>query len=98
MNGRPGESYNVGIERPEISMRDLAQLVVSTAREELGYAGRVVHAASGDPQYLVDNPNRRCPDLAKSRAELTFDPRIEIEEGIRRSLVWYAENRGGADA
>ena len=79
-------------------MSELAEVVVSTARGELGYAGRVVHAVSGDPQYLVDNPNRRCPDLAKSRAELTFDPRIEIEEGIRRSLVWYAENRGGADA
>lgn len=98
VNGRAGESYNVGIERPEISMSELAEVVVSTAREELGYGGRVVHAASGDPQYLVDNPSRLCPDLGKSRAELAFDPRIEIEEGIRRTLVWYAENRGGADA
>jgi nucleoside-diphosphate-sugar epimerase len=98
VNGRAGESYNVGIERPEISMRELAELVVSTAHDELGYDGQVVHAASGDPQYLVDNPNRRCPDLDKSRSELGFDPRIEIEEGIRRSLIWYAEHREGADA
>jgi dTDP-glucose 4,6-dehydratase/UDP-glucuronate decarboxylase len=98
VSGQPGESYNVGIERPEISMRGLAALVVDTARDELGYGGQVVHAASDDPAYLVDNPNRRCPDIAKARSDLGFDPRIEIEEGIRRSLVWYRENRQGADA
>jgi dTDP-glucose 4,6-dehydratase/UDP-glucuronate decarboxylase len=98
VNGEAGESYNVGIERPEISMRGLAELVVDIARDELGYEGRVVHAESDDPVYLVDNPNRRCPDLAKAKSELGFDPRIEIEEGIRRSLVWYRDNRQGADA
>ena len=98
VNGRPGESYNVGIERPEISMLALAELVVATAREEVGYGGKIVHASSGDPAYLVDNPNRRCPDIAKARSELGFEPRIEIEEGIRRSIVWYGDHREGADA
>jgi len=98
VNGRPGESYNIGIERPEIPMRELAELVVATAREELGYEGRVVHGSSSDPAYLVDNPSRRCPDISKARSELGFAPRIEIAEGVRRSLVWYDEHRGGADA
>jgi nucleoside-diphosphate-sugar epimerase len=97
VNGRPGEPYNVGIDRPEISMLDLAERVVSTARELFDYGGRVVRKASDEVEYLVDNPNRRCPDMTKSRRELGYDPTILIDDGLRRSLVWYHYNREAED-
>jgi len=98
VRGRPGEPYNVGIDEPEISMRDLAGRVVSTARDLFGYEGKVVMNAPEDADYLVDNPSRRCPDMTKSRRELGYDPAILIDEGLRRSLVWYHYNREGSDA
>jgi nucleoside-diphosphate-sugar epimerase len=97
VRGRPGEPYNVGIDRPEISMRDLAERVVGCARELFGYAGRVVVNPPADADYLVDNPNRRCPDMTKSRTELGYDPSILIDEGLRRSLVWYHYHREAED-
>jgi len=98
VRGRAGEPYNVGIDRPEISMRELAERVVATARELFDYSGRVVMQPATEAEYLVDNPNRRCPDMTRSRTELGFNPTILIDEGLRRSLVWYHYHREAVDA
>jgi nucleoside-diphosphate-sugar epimerase len=93
VRGQDGEGYNVGIERPEISMAQLAQLVAETSRELFGYRGKVVLGKAQEADYLVDNPNRRCPDITKGRTHLDFNPRVLPPEGIYRSLVWYSHNQ-----
>jgi nucleoside-diphosphate-sugar epimerase len=93
VRGQAGEPYNIGIDRPEISMAELAQLVTRTAAELFGYRGKVVLGTAQQADYLIDNPNRRCPRLDKARAHLGFNPRILVEEGIRRSLIWYSHNQ-----
>jgi nucleoside-diphosphate-sugar epimerase len=98
VRGGAGEPYNVGIEKPEISMNELANKVIANAREMYGYAGRLVNQPNPEAVYLVDNPNRRCPSIAKARRELGYDPRIEIDEGLWRSMVWYHHNREAEDA
>jgi len=96
--GASGEAYNIGVEEPEISIAQLAEHVVSVAREELGYTGRVVRDVSPDTEYLVDNPNRRCPVITKAREQLGYAPSISLEEGLRRSLIWYQRNPQAEDA
>ena len=96
--GRSGEAYNVGTESPEVSMLRLAELLRDIAREELGYNGQVIRGASSDREYLTDNPQRRCPSIAKARSELGFEPQITVEDGLRRTLLWYNSNRGGVSA
>ena len=91
--GRAGEAYNVGNEEPEISMADLAECLVGIARNTIGYEGRVVHRQSRERDYLADNPQRRCPVIAKAREELGFEPLVPLVEGLRRTLVWYADNQ-----
>jgi UDP-glucuronate decarboxylase len=93
LRGRDGESYNIGADDDEISMLGLAQLVVETAGELFGYKGSVIFEKSEDAEYLTDNPNRRRPIIDKARSELRYDPGISLQDGVRRSLIWYSGNR-----
>ena len=94
VNGRRGEPYNIGIETPEISMRELAERVQKLARELWGYQGKVVHKLSDEGEvYLKDNPNRRCPIITKARTELGYAPEVDVDTGLRRILNWYYFNR-----
>ena len=97
MRGRTGEAYNIGNESPELSILELAELLVKIARECFSYPGRVVRSASRDSNYLTDNPQRRCPVIDKARSELGFNPEVPLEEGLRRTLAWYQDNQEAQD-
>ncbi|MFZ5917488.1 MAG: NAD-dependent epimerase/dehydratase family protein [Chloroflexota bacterium] len=98
VRGRDGEAYNIGVVEPEISMVDLAGRVVKLAGQLFGYEGKVVRRTSPDQDYLVDNPNRRCPLIVKAQCDLGYRPSISLDEGLKRSLVWYNENRDAEEA
>jgi len=98
LTGRPGESYNIGTERPEISIAERAEKVIAGARELFDYRGRLVRRASAEADYLVDNPNRRCPAIDKARRHLGYNPSIPLDEGLRRSLIWYHYHREAEEA
>jgi dTDP-glucose 4,6-dehydratase len=36
-----------------------------------------------------DDPTRRCPDIAKARALLDWEPRVNLMEGLRKSLPFF---------
>lgn len=91
--GKNGEPYNIGTEFPEISMRALADLVVETASDLFDYKGKVVMQTNADSEYLTDNPNRRCPVIAKAQEKLGYQPGIDLQTGLRNTLIWYNENR-----
>jgi UDP-glucuronate decarboxylase len=79
-------------------MSDVAKRMVAAAVDLFGYDGTVVVGQTSDRDYLVDNPARRCPDISKARAELGFEPIVDLDEGLRRLLVWYAGNREGEES
>jgi len=93
VRGGSAEAYNIGIEKPEITMAQLAQMVVKAAGELFGYRGKVVLGQAQEADYLVDNPNRRCPIITKARQDLGYDPKVLVDEGVYRSLVWYYHNQ-----
>ena len=76
-----------------MSIDELASMLSAIALRTFGYQGRVVRRRSEDEHYLTDNPRRRCPDISKARAELHFSPDVPLDEGLRRSLLWYLDNR-----
>lgn len=96
--GQPGESYNIGTETPEISMRELADRVVTSARKLWDYQGQVVFENSSDAEYLTDNPNRRSPIITKAREQLGYEPKVGIDEGLERAMIWYHGNQVAEDA
>lgn len=98
LRGEPGEAYNIGTEEPEISMAELADRVADLGRELFDYKGQVVRKVSEEAAYLVDNPNRRCPVIAKAREALGYAPSVGAEDGLRRSLIWYGDNAVAEDA
>jgi UDP-glucuronate decarboxylase len=98
VKGRAGEAYNIGLDKPEISMLQLAEKVAGIARTEFGYTGKIIHESSSEKEYLTDNPYRRCPIIDKARNELGYNPGISLEEGLFRSLTWYFGNSTAEDA
>ncbi len=91
-----GEPLNVGNDEVEISMIDLARAVSRIGAKALGRpALEVKRAVSDDKDYLVDNPQRRCPSLAQARALFPdWSPKVGIEEGIDRYFRHVIERRG----
>lgn len=86
LSSADGEAFNVGNDEREISMSDFA-------RELSRVAGplslEVIHETSKDPQYLTDNPQRRCPNLTKLRTFFPWQPKVGLTEGLRRTLLSY---------
>jgi nucleoside-diphosphate-sugar epimerase len=98
VHGRSGQAYNIGTETPEISMADLAGKMADLAKALFGYTGEVILQSSEETDYLVDNPNRRCPRIDKAVAELGYQPQTGIGEGLRRTLIWYRDNASAEEA
>lgn len=98
VKGHDGEAYNIGVETPEISMLELAEKLAGMAADLFGYRGKVIRQSSQDTSYLIDNPNRRCPLISKARTHLAYNPIVSLDEGLKRSLIWYNENREAPDA
>ena len=88
-----GESFNIGTEAPEISMRDLAARVVRISGEKLSVATR----KSEDRDYLTDNPGRRCPSIEKARTRLRYQPRVDLDAGLDKTFRYYLDNPAGED-
>lgn len=96
VRGTAGRAYNIGADAPEVSMLELAERTARLGGDLFGYEGDVTREQSDDPDYLTDNPDRRCPDISRAREELGYEPEMGLEEGLRRSLLWYADRRDGA--
>jgi nucleoside-diphosphate-sugar epimerase len=89
-----GESFNIGSDAPEISMNELAQMVIEVSGCNL----KVVRQKSDDAHYLADNPQRRCPCLKKSHAMLGYSPRIGLRQGLERTWAYYYDHRTAVEA
>jgi dTDP-glucose 4,6-dehydratase len=38
----------------------------------------------------VDDPKRRCPDITLARTALGWRPEVDLAEGLRRTIAWFA--------
>lgn len=83
--------FNIGIDKPEISISQLADIYKAAGKEVLGYSGNVIYAVSEDKNYLVNNPQRRCPVIDKAKTLLRYEPSIHVEEGVSRFLRFLKE-------
>lgn len=80
--------YNIGSDSKEITILQLALLFQRIGTEHFGYTGKIRYEISKDKDYLVHDPQRRCPDLTKAMKLLHFHPGIQPEEGVYRYLEY----------
>ena len=85
--GKPGKPYNIGGEE-EISIWDLSKKVATIINSGVD----VVRSKANDVNYLIDNPQRRCPDISRARDELNYLAKVKIDCGLRRSIKWYQDS------
>ena len=84
LSGRPGEVYNVGNDKPELTMYELAKIVV----DKVGGKAEV-KVVDYPSSYPAGEPQRRCPDLTKITKELNYVPQVDLENGLARSIDWF---------
>lgn len=75
-----GESFNIGNPRSVVTTYGLAQTVcrVLNSSSTISFSGR----------YFADI-ELRIPDIRKSRELLSFEPHVDLEEGILRTAEFY---------
>jgi UDP-glucuronate 4-epimerase len=75
--------YNLGESR-RVSLGTL----IAILEKELGVPAKI--------QSMPDQPGdvrTTWADVSRARAELDYDPKVPIEEGIRRFVAWLRERR-----
>lgn len=79
--GRNGEIYHIGASE-EITIEQLVRYV----GDIYGFNGAYEYA----PTY-PGSVQRRCPDITKARKELGYEPKIDWQEGLDKTIGWYKD-------
>jgi UDP-glucuronate decarboxylase len=74
-----GKTLNIGSPE-EITILGLAEKIIemSDSRSSIKFFPKA-----------LDDPRRRCPDIRKALNELSWHPKIKLEEGLSRTIDWF---------
>lgn len=84
LNARAGETYNVG-SGIEASVEQIADLVLDTLGKPAALKTIVPDRPGHDRRYLLDS--------SRIRRQLGWAPQMSFEQGVRDTVLWYAEHR-----
>jgi UDP-glucose 4-epimerase len=77
-----GESFNVGNARSAVTIYDLALRIKRLTGLE--------HELAFQPLHYTD-VELRIPNVDKARELLGFEAKVELDEGLERTIAWYRE-------
>ena len=77
-----GQTFNVGNPRSTVTIWDLAQRI----KRLTGCPGEIVF----QPLHYAD-VELRIPNVEKARELLGFEPRVELDDGLARTIAWYRQ-------
>ena len=66
--------------------------VVTFFGEYVGQMTGKVTALNNDKYNILKQRNWRC-DIEPARRELGYEPKVMLEEGVKRSIKWYKDNQ-----
>jgi dTDP-glucose 4,6-dehydratase len=82
-SGRPGEVYNIGYGCPVRNLEIVRQLL-----KILGKSEDLI-------EFVTDRPGhdrRYALSISKISGELGWEPSVQLDEGLRRTVEWYEKN------
>ncbi len=82
------QPFNLGNPQ-ELTVAQLAQRVLTATGGKAGIVSK---------PGQQDDPERRCPDIARARRELGFEPKTELEAGLRHTIAWFRQLKENAGA
>lgn len=81
MNGPDDFAGPVNIGNPnEFTIRELAEQVI----ELTGTKSRII-----EKPLPADDPKQRQPDIALAKDKLGWEPQIQLQEGLKRTIEWF---------
>jgi UDP-glucose 4-epimerase len=81
--------FNLGNTR-EISILDLAKLIWRLVRgDEAPKIKLIPYQTFGKYEDVM----RRIPDITRARSKLGFEPKVDLDEGLRRTIEWQVARR-----
>jgi len=77
------QTLNLGVEAPEISVRQLVHTCIDISGKRL---------KTTDMISTPGSPARRAPDMRETTRLLKFEPRVTLEWGLEQTWNWYREH------
>lgn len=77
-----GRSYNIGNPRSTVTVYNLARMTIDAAKSK----SRIIFKPMHHSDVAL-----RIPDISSARNDLGYEPTVELEEGLRRTIQWYRE-------
>ena len=64
----------------EVSILSLAERIIKItgSKSKISYRERP-----------VDDPQRRCPDISRAKALLSWSPQVSLDEGLSKTIKWF---------
>ncbi len=82
-----GQTFNVGNARSTVTILDLAQRI----KRLTGCPGEIVF----QPLHYVD-VEIRIPNVRKAKELLGFEAKVDLDDGLARTIAWYREKLAAA--
>ena len=79
-----GEVFNIGNERSVLTILELAEQVRQLMGAEVEINFRPLH---------YTDVEMRIPNIDKARKLLGWEPQVDLEEGLNRTIAWYRERQ-----
>ena len=81
-DGAINETFNLGNQSPEITMRNLAEIVIDEVGKPMAIKAE---------ENTAGSPSRRAPDMNKCLKLVGTHEQTSLQEGVKNTFQWYRE-------
>jgi UDP-glucose 4-epimerase len=78
----PGQTFNIGNARSTVTIYDLAQRIRRLTGADIEITFQPLHYADVE---------LRIPNVEKAREVLGFEAKVDLDEGLEKTIAWYRE-------
>lgn len=90
LTGKSGEAYNVGNQNGEISILELAKILVGFSKNK---NNKIIFDCEKEQKgYIKSEISRNCPDISKIKT-LNWSPDCSVRDGFKRTIASFKEEK-----